>query len=212
MSQLAQTCAITDLDQAVDDALARHGADPTRLLQILISNAGTSRLAAAARRHAHRRGARPVARARRGRRRLLQFPLCAPRRAVSRAVRGQYRRRDAGRSGVDAAPLRKAVDRARQSLRGRAGQRGRDLLHRHGRPGAVRLGERRDDHRPGREAHRRLRRVDPRSGFARVLAEGVFRRRRQYSPSRHSAEATSSRRAKRCAARSRSAATRCLRK
>ena len=111
--------------------------------------AGTSRLAAAARRHAHRRGARPVARARRGRRRLLQFPLCAPRRAVSRAVRGQYRRRDAGRSGVDAAPLRKAVDRARQSLRGRAGQRGRDLLHRHGRPGAVRLGERRDDHRAG---------------------------------------------------------------
>jgi [NiFe] hydrogenase diaphorase moiety large subunit len=36
MSQLAQTCAITDLDQAVDDALARHGADSTRLLQILI--------------------------------------------------------------------------------------------------------------------------------------------------------------------------------
>jgi [NiFe] hydrogenase diaphorase moiety large subunit len=37
MSQLARTCAITDLDQAVDDALARHGADPTRLLQILIA-------------------------------------------------------------------------------------------------------------------------------------------------------------------------------
>jgi [NiFe] hydrogenase diaphorase moiety large subunit len=37
MPQLAQTCAITDLDQAVDDALARHGADPTRLLQILIA-------------------------------------------------------------------------------------------------------------------------------------------------------------------------------
>jgi len=36
MSQLAQTCAITDLDQAVDEALARHGADSTRLLQILI--------------------------------------------------------------------------------------------------------------------------------------------------------------------------------
>jgi [NiFe] hydrogenase diaphorase moiety large subunit len=36
MSQLAQTCAITDLDQAVDEALARHGGDSTRLLQILI--------------------------------------------------------------------------------------------------------------------------------------------------------------------------------
>jgi [NiFe] hydrogenase diaphorase moiety large subunit len=37
MSQLAQTCAITDLDQAVEDALARHGADLSRLLQILIA-------------------------------------------------------------------------------------------------------------------------------------------------------------------------------
>ena len=36
MSQLAQTCAITDLDQAVDEALTRHGGDSTRLLQILI--------------------------------------------------------------------------------------------------------------------------------------------------------------------------------
>ena len=36
MSQLAQTCAIADLDQAVDEALTRHGGDSTRLLQILI--------------------------------------------------------------------------------------------------------------------------------------------------------------------------------
>ena len=36
MSRLAQTCQISDLDEAVDGALARHGNDPTRLLQILI--------------------------------------------------------------------------------------------------------------------------------------------------------------------------------
>ena len=36
MSRLAQTCQISDLDEAVDGALARHGGDPTRLLQILI--------------------------------------------------------------------------------------------------------------------------------------------------------------------------------
>ena len=178
MSQLAQTCAITDLDQAV----GRSAGATRRRFDASAANphqgAGASRLAAAARRHAHRRGARPVARARRGRRRLLQFPLSAPRRAVSRAVRGQYSRRDAGRPGVDAAPLRTTVDRARQSLRGRAGQRGRDLLHRHGRPGAVRFGERRDDHRPRREAHRHLGRVDPRTDFARSPG------RRNFSPSR----------------------------
>ena len=188
MSQLAQTCAITDLDQAVDDALTRHGADSTRLLQILIATQdrldwlpprAVTRLAAAlGLSRARVEGvvgfysflyARPV-----GRYRVLfadniveemQGAPALMRRLCERLWIEPGKVSEDGLVSVDATSCIGMGDQGPSALVNGVTITGLDEA-----------------------AHRRHQRADPRAGFARVLAEGIFRRRRQYPPSRHAAE------------------------